>query len=47
VFQACAVDPLTSASVAIDDIQQMVDELFTANARWLDGYEAAAARAAG
>ena len=47
VFQACAVDPLTSASVAIDDIQQMVDELFTANSRWLDGYEAAAARAAG
>ncbi|HEV7213728.1 MAG TPA: alpha-galactosidase [Chloroflexota bacterium] len=47
VFQACAVDPLTSASVAIDDIQQMVDELFTANARWLDGYEASATRAAG
>ena len=44
VFQACAVDPLTAASVAIDDIQRMVDELFTANARWLDGYEAAGAR---
>jgi alpha-galactosidase len=44
VFQACAVDPLTAASVAIDDIRRMVDELFAANARWLDRYEAAGAR---
>jgi alpha-galactosidase/6-phospho-beta-glucosidase family protein len=39
IFQACALDPLAGASAPIDAIRQMVDELFLANARWLDGYE--------
>lgn len=39
IFQACALDPLASASAPIDAIRTMVDELFTANAKWLDGYE--------
>jgi alpha-galactosidase len=39
VFQACALDPLASATVGLDDMRQMVDELFEANARWLDGFE--------
>ena len=39
IFQACALDPLASASAPIDVIRTMVDELFEANARWLDGYE--------
>ena len=42
IYQACSLDPLTSASVRLDDIRPMVDELFAANARWLDGWEATA-----
>ena len=42
VHQACLVDPLASASVSLADIRKMVDELFEANARWLDGWEASA-----
>jgi alpha-galactosidase len=42
IFQACALDPLASATVGIDDIRAMVEELFVANAKWLDGYEARA-----
>ena len=45
VFQACALDPLAAATTPIDVIRQMVDELFVANARWLDGYESRRARA--
>jgi alpha-galactosidase len=42
IHQACLVDPLASASVGLEDIRKMVDELFEANARWLDGWEASA-----
>ncbi len=42
IFQACALDPLASATVGIEEIRSMVDELFVANARWLDGYAARA-----
>jgi alpha-galactosidase/6-phospho-beta-glucosidase family protein len=42
IHQACLVDPLASASVGLDDIRTMVDELFEANARWLDGWDATA-----
>ena len=42
VHQACLVDPLASASVRLDDIVKMVDELFDANARWLDRFSASA-----
>ena len=40
IHQACLVDPLASASVRLDDITKMVDELFDANARWLDRFAA-------
>jgi alpha-galactosidase len=38
VLQACAVDPLASTSVRWEDLKPMVDELFDASARWVDGY---------
>ena len=41
IHQACLVDPLASASVRLDDIVKMVDELFEANARWLDRFSGA------
>jgi alpha-galactosidase len=47
IHQACLLDPLASASVGLDSIRAMVDELFEANARWLDGWEAAAPSAVG
>ena len=47
IHQACLIDPLASASVGLDSIRAMVDELFEANARWLDGWEAAAPSAVG
>jgi alpha-galactosidase len=40
VHQACALDPLAAATTSLDDIRSMVDELFEANARWLDGFAA-------
>jgi alpha-galactosidase len=42
VHQACLVDPLASASVSMTDITKMVDELFDANARWLDRFAGSA-----
>lgn len=39
IHQACLLDPLASASVSLDGIRKMVDELFDANARWLDRFE--------
>ncbi|HEX2038015.1 MAG TPA: alpha-galactosidase [Chloroflexota bacterium] len=39
VRQACALDPLTAATTGLDDVRSMVDELFEANARWLDGWK--------
>jgi alpha-galactosidase len=47
IHQACLVDPLASASVRLDDIRTMVDELFEANARWLDDWGAPAPALAG
>jgi alpha-galactosidase len=47
IHQACLLDPLASASVSLDGIRAMVDELFAANARWLDRFEARANGAAG
>jgi alpha-galactosidase len=34
-FQAVALDPLTAAILSLREIQQMVDELFEAEAQWL------------
>jgi alpha-galactosidase len=47
VHQACALDPLAAATTSLDDIRSMVDELFEANARWLDGFAARAPAARG
>ena len=47
VRQACALDPLAAATTGLDDIRSMVDELFEANARWLDGFAARAPAAQG
>lgn len=40
IHQACAVDPLAAATTSLEDVRAMVDELFDANARWLDGWAA-------
>ena len=42
IHQACLLDPLASASVSLDTIRKMVDELFVANAKWLDRFESTA-----
>ena len=42
IHQACLMDPLASSSVPMDDITRMVDELFDANARWLDRFSGSA-----
>jgi alpha-galactosidase len=34
-FHAIAADPLTAAVLSLEEIQQMVDEMFTAEAAWL------------
>jgi len=38
-FQAVALDPLTAATLSLREIQQMVDELFEAEAEWLPQFE--------
>jgi len=38
VFQALLVDPLTSSILSIDEIRNMVDEMFKAEARYLSGF---------
>jgi len=43
IHQACLLDPLASASVPLDDIRKMVEELFVANAKWLDRFQTSAA----
>jgi alpha-galactosidase len=35
VYHAVMLDPLTSAVATLDQIRSMVDELMTAQARWL------------
>ncbi len=40
IHQACALDPLGAATTSLDDMRSMVNELFEANARWLDGWAA-------
>ncbi len=38
VFQALLVDPLTSAMLTIDEIRNMVDEMFEVEERYLEGF---------
>jgi alpha-galactosidase len=47
IHQACALDPLAAATTSLPDIRSMVDELFEANARWLDGWAARTPAATG
>jgi alpha-galactosidase len=47
IHQACALDPLAASVVNLPDMRKMVDELFEANSRWLDGYDAKAPAGAG
>jgi alpha-galactosidase len=35
VFYAVALDPLTAAVLSLEEIRQMVDEMFKAEAEWL------------
>jgi alpha-galactosidase len=39
IFQAVLLDPLTSAALTIDEIRNMVDELFTAEQDFMQGYK--------
>jgi len=39
IFQAILLDPLTSAILTIDEIRQMVDELFQAGADYVKGFK--------
>jgi alpha-galactosidase len=38
VLQAVALDPLAAASISLEAMEAMVDELFDAHARWVEGY---------
>jgi len=39
-FQAIAFDPLTGAALSLDEIQDMVDEMFEAQKKWLPHFNA-------
>jgi alpha-galactosidase len=39
ILHAILVDPLTSAVLTIDEIREMVDELFEANKEYLKGWK--------
>ena len=39
IFHSILLDPLTSAMLTIDEIRQMVDELFQGNKPYLNGYK--------
>lgn len=39
VFQAILLDPLTSAILTLDETQRMVDEMFKAEAQYLEGFQ--------
>ncbi|RJS88115.1 alpha-glucosidase/alpha-galactosidase [Candidatus Bathyarchaeota archaeon] len=39
VFQAVLLDPLSSAILTIDEIRKMVDEMFEAEAKFLEGFK--------
>ena len=39
IFQAVALDPLAAASISLEAMKEMVDELFNAHSRWVDGFE--------
>ena len=39
LFHAILLDPLTSAILTLDEIREMVDELFKANKKYLKGYK--------
>jgi alpha-galactosidase len=38
IFQSILLDPLTSAMLTIDEIRQMVDEMFQADKKYMKGY---------
>ncbi len=38
VFQALLIDPLTSAMLTIEETRKMVEEMFEAEARYLEGF---------
>jgi alpha-galactosidase len=38
ILQAVALDPLAAASISLEAMEEMVDELFDAHVRWVDGY---------
>ena len=40
-FYAVALDPLTAAVLSLEEIEQMVDEMFEAEAAWLPQYQKA------
>jgi alpha-galactosidase len=39
IFQAIMLDPLTGAILSIDEIQDLVEELFQANKEYLKGFK--------
>jgi len=39
VFQAIAHDPLTSAVLSLQEIEDMVDELFASQSKWLPQFK--------
>jgi len=39
VFQAMLLDPLSSAILTIDEIREMVNEMFEAEAKYLEGFK--------
>jgi alpha-galactosidase len=45
IYQAAMLDPLAAATVKLADFKPMIDQLFEANARWLDGWEAKGSQA--
>ena len=39
IFQSILLDPLTSALLSIDEIEHMVNELFQADTKYLEGFK--------
>jgi alpha-galactosidase len=39
IFQAVALDPLTSALLTLDEIHVLTDEMFKAERKWVNGYK--------
>ena len=38
IEQAIALDPLTAASLTLDKVHALAEELFTGQAKWIDAY---------